>query len=344
VAIVTSAQQGDRVLGDAVTVLRSVGGRLPFSLYGLGADSTDGGGRLDAGPLASAIVHRTGGVDVVAVGRDFTQTDTCRLWSGAIDRSSRLRIAAPQVGPTLAIAPVLLGSAENADVGFNALLRAVDLDADGSEEVVAVSSDASNEPVLFVGRYGAAGYGLTLVPTVIPAGSAPSRGGSYARVFGLEPIDIDADGDLDLVALLASAPGFAPGNETDIFDLSARDTVLVVIPNEAGQLVPERSSVLATPAKVHAMAVGRIGNRTQDSLVILTDDGAAQATRQTVSMLESGQFNALYTNSSETPPGGRVLPGARSLLVTDVSGDGISDLVVGGGARLTVLRAETRNR
>lgn len=116
--------------------------------------------------------------------------------------------------------------------------------------------------------------------------------------------------------------------------------MVVVIPNENGLLAPARATVLATPAKVRALAVGTVGEHTDRSLVLLTESGPGPG-QQTVYSWRDNQFSVLYTSIQEDA---RTLAGARSLVVTDVTGDGIDDLVVGTRDRVTVLRAGAQIR
>lgn len=344
IGLVTTAS-GNNVPGmppargtDSVTILRSVGGRLPFSLYSLDSDSTASTPRFFASPLASAIVSQPGVTHVVALGLDSTDESYTRLWWGAAtDDGNRVRLAQPRHGEPLAINPGLL-SREGVDVGINAFLRPVDLDGDGISEVVGLSTDASQTaPALFVARFANDTYSTALAPTVIPTDDAPSTGGKYFRVFSFEPVDVDGDGYLDVVALLASAPNINATDETDIYDPGSRDTLVVVIPNEAGQLTPSRAAALTTPAKVRALAVGRIGTRSAPSAVIVTESGSGPAAQRSAYSLEDGAFREIYTSVAG---GNQPLAGARSLIVADVTGDGIDDLVVGTRDRVNVLRAD----
>lgn len=347
IGLVTRSEPGG---GDAVTILRSVGGRLPFSLYGLEGEIRTEQRRIVAAPLSSTLIRREGGSDLVAVGAESRpnpadptkQISTYRLWWGGVTvEGQRTRIAASSYGDPLALHGIL-GEVEGAtDAGFNALLRAADLDGNGVDEaVVGVSTDTTEtSPVVFVATRTATGYATTLPPTIVPAGNAP-RGGQYLRALAHEMVDVDADGRLDLVVLLASRLVIDDGDETDIFDPSARDTVVVVIPNENGLLAPARATVLATPAKVRALAVGTVGEHTDRSLVLLTESGPGPG-QQTVYSWRDNQFSVLYTSIQEDA---RTLAGARSLVVTDVTGDGIDDLVVGTRDRVTVLRAGAQIR
>ena len=214
VGVVTSAfgPAPGRAETDSVSILRSVGGRLPYSLYGLGPvsvqDTTGRVQRVNASPLASTVVRRGKTTDLVAIGRDFPQpgvtTDPFRLWSGALTTDGRPRLAAAVAGSELAIDALLLGGDDSLDFGFNGLLQGIDIDGDGNEEVVGISSDvARTGAAVFVGAPTATGYGTTLAPTVIPVAA---DGGPFYRVFGLEVVDVDGDSRLDVVALLASAP------------------------------------------------------------------------------------------------------------------------------------------
>lgn len=329
-----------RVENDAVSVLRSVGGRVPFSLYGLGAAPWgDRAEDLDAIALASAPVRRGArDVDLVALGRDITspgQPAFYRLWSGAVaSDDSRSRVLAPVVGATVDVGGF---RRDGTDVGINALLRGIDVDGDGAQEVAGVSGDADQTAaLLFVGAYAATGYTLALPPTRIVATGARAP---YYRVFGFEVVDVDHDGRDDVVVLLASAPSFQETEETDLLDLNPRKTVVVLVPNQNGQLNPAAATMLAPPDEPRAIAVGTIApERGRELVVVTTKPGAGGMSG--IYVLRGSVFDALYTEQQKGPA---ALAGARSLIVADVTGDGVDDLVVGTRDRATVLRAVTEN-
>lgn len=351
IGIVTTTVSGDgaaRVSNDSVSVLRSVGGRVPFSLYGLGAGGSGGGTDLDAIAFASTPVRRgSGGSDVVALGRDIGPpgaADVYRLWSGSLANlaaSSSSTAAGSRLTPPVPGAAVsVLGFLEGPDdVGINALLRAIDLDGDGNEEVVGASSDVDvTTPVLFVGAYASTGYTLSLPPTPI---AVTGERAPYYHVFGLEVVDVDHDGRDDVVVLLASAPAFQETDETDLIDLGPRKAVLVVVPNQNGQLNPAAATLLTPPDDPRAIAVGTIAPERGRELVVATTRPGPGGTAS-ISVLHGSDFSVLYSEQRGADQPAQ-LGNARSLVVADVTGDGVDDLVVGTRERATVLRAVTEN-
>ena len=136
------------------------------------------------------------------------------------------------------------------------------------------------------------------------------------------------------MALLASKPTILGAAETDYLDLGAREAAYVVIPNQNGQLVPTAAYRLTPPGEARALAVGAfdVGQR---QLLVATTDGVYRFDGGT-------QFSAIYTDS-EPDERFSALRRVRALAMADVTGDGVTDLVLGMHDSVTVLRALTEN-
>jgi len=186
-----------------------------------------------------------------------------------------------------------------------------DLDGDGIDEIVGVDGSSScpnrnfaRQPRLFIGANAGAGTGVF-------NSSIRDVGGSLRGVEELSLIDLDNDGDLDLLARMVGDPA-----TIDVVDFTIDNGGLMVVWNRDGVLNPDDfATVEITNGAVlvgAAAAVTKVAN--VPTLLAVTIDGVYLAE------LASGAES--YGNPTLTNLGG----GTGRIQVGDLNKDGLDDV------------------
>ncbi|MFO0660298.1 MAG: VCBS repeat-containing protein [Polyangiaceae bacterium] len=341
--IVSASEDGK---SNSIAVLFGSGDRQPLASFGLLGEGTGGSLQtLTGDPIGIAVGNFTDDThpDVVALAFDelasnanLTST-SFRFWAIPSDQSAELTSStySDALPSTIGIAPQ---NGDNEQGSLSAFLSAGDVDGDGIDEVVLLTSSYSGQgasrtksPAIVIGRSsGGATPTIKLdEPLVLDSLAFRAATGSDVQVA-----DIDADGHRDLVVLAISP--------------SSNDSALLVLWNDgSGKFSSASATTIATwtstsstpttngapapadgaattdttnpPATgaIRAFAIALLDADQRPEIVWVTERAASTSTT------EASAPRVFETASITNVAGG------DSVIAADVSGDGVQDLVVG---------------
>lgn len=294
--------------GDQISALDGDGNRQLLSPFGLsGADSAKAALAGMPGALAVGKFSTTSklpGVGVVAgqLNDDLEKgLATVRLWFAPFQTET------PRLS-TAGVSDVVSGVSAFNGLGVSIHSAAGDLDGDGVDELVTVmSSSVKDGTSVVLGKMGKPKFAPEGTPseTLLPGTPVKIDGGASGPLSDLALVDLDGDGKKDGIAFLDQRPSGK----------------LIVFWNDGSLGV---TTVLEPPAgKWRGFAVLDYKGALPTTIVGVTDKG--------VYWFSAGaNKRALTANAIDNVAGG------QAVAAGDVSGDGIPDLLVANGGRVTV--------